>query len=207
MVIRRRIRLAALAFLLCAATVLGGCSVTENPYETDTAKGDDAVALIDGMRADGSYEAARERLNATARTIAERIAVAVPGQTWAFSDDPNTQHVKAQGLPCDKLTGDIARRPMSDTVVFGRTFSAEEFSTANDIVAQEAAQYGATDESSLYNDESRRDRNLQGNGYEFNLRQSKAAILNITGACFLMQSVVDLPAGQLPPEPPIVPTP
>lgn len=32
------------------------------------------------------------------------------------------------------------------------------------------------------------------------------ATLNITGDCFLLQKVLDLPAGQLPPEPPIWPT-
>ncbi|MET2797704.1 hypothetical protein ABXU74_01990, partial [Mycobacterium tuberculosis] len=47
---------------------------------------------------------------------------------------------------------------------------------------------------------------VQGNGYEFNLGQIKFATLNITGDCFLLQKVLDLPAGQLPPEPPIWPT-
>jgi hypothetical protein len=74
-------------------------------------------------------------------------------------------------------------------------------------VRQEAAQYGATDESSLSNEQSRRDYDVQGNGFEFKLGQAKVATLNITGDCFLVQSVVNLPPGQLPPEPPIVPTP
>ncbi|CMQ87290.1 lipoprotein LppA [Mycobacterium tuberculosis] len=47
---------------------------------------------------------------------------------------------------------------------------------------------------------------MQGNGYEFRLLQIKFATLNITGDCFLLQKVLDLPAGQLPPEPPIWPT-
>lgn len=174
--------------------------MTENPYESKTVKGEEAVKLIDSMREKGSYEQARERLNATAKVIAERIVAAVPGQTWKFSDDPNVQQVKASGLPCEKLTGDIAKRPMSDSVKFGRTFSTEEFAVANDVVREEAAQYGATGESSLFNEQAKRDFDIEGNGYEFNLGQSKFATLNITGDCFLLQSVVDLPPGQLPPE-------
>jgi hypothetical protein len=180
--------------------------MTENPYESKTVKGDDAIELIDGMRGRGSYEQARERLNATAKDIAEQIAAAVPGQTWQFSDDPHGLAAKRQGLPCEKLTGDIARRPLTDPIRFGRTFDTQEFATAHDIVRREAAQYGATDETSLFNEDARRDYDVQGNGYEFQLGQAKVATLNITGDCFLMQSVVALPAGQLPPEPPIVPT-
>lgn len=48
---------------------------------------------------------------------------------------------------------------------------------------------------------------VAGNGYEFNIGQITVATLNITGDCFLLQRVLDLPAGQLPPEPPIVPSP
>jgi hypothetical protein len=187
--------------------LIGGCSMTENPYESKTVKGDDAVQLIDSMRAKGSYEAAQQRLTATAKTIAERITAAVPGQSWKFDDDPSGQHISRQGLPCEKLTGDIARRPLADSVVFGRTFNTAEFATAHVIVRQEAALYGATDESSLFNEQSRRDYDVQGNGFEFKLGQAKVATLNITGDCFLVQSVVNLPPGQLPPEPPIVPTP
>jgi hypothetical protein len=199
-------RRVAAAMLVCTSLLIGGCSMNENPYQSKTVKGDDAVQLIDDMRAKGSYEDAQQRLTGTAKTIAERITAAVPGQSWKFDDDPSGQHVTTQGLPCEKLTGDIARRPLADSVVFGRTFNAEEFATAHDIVRQEAAQYGATDESSLFNEQSRRDYDVQGNGFEFKLGQAKVATLNITGDCFLMQSVVKLPAGQLPPEPPIVPT-
>jgi Lipoprotein confined to pathogenic Mycobacterium len=200
-------RVAALAFLMCTSILIGSCSLTENPYESKTLEGQEAVQLIDSMRANGSFEDARQRLNATARTIAERIVAAVADQTWQFNTDPNVQRVKAGGLPCEKLTGSIAGRPMADVVEFGRTFSTEEFTTARDIVRQEAAPYGATDESSLFNDPARRDYDLQGNGFEFNLMQSKAAILNITGDCFLMQAVIDLPAGQMPPKPPLTPNP
>lgn len=180
--------------------------MTENSHESHTAKGDDAIALIDDMRAKGSYEDARQRLNATAEVTAERIVAAVAGQTWQFNTDPQGQHIKEQGLPCEQLTGDIARRPMSDSIQFGRTFSDEEFATAHDIVREEAAAYGATDESSLFNEQDKRDVEIGGNGYEFTLGQIDVATLNITGDCFLMQSVVDLPPRQLPPESPIVPT-
>lgn len=179
----------------------------ENPYESKTVEGDEAIALIDSMRAKGSYEAARQRLNDTARTIAQRIAAAVPGQTWQFSTNPDVREVKSDGLPCEKLTGSVALKPLADLVEFGRLFSSEEFKTAAGIVREEAATFGATGESSLFNDDSRRDIDIRGAGYEFNLRQSKAAILNITGDCFLRQRVIDLPPGQLPPSPPIVPPP
>ncbi|MGE0216744.1 LppA family lipoprotein [Mycolicibacterium sp.] len=193
------------AILLCTSTLIGGCSVTENPYESKTVHGDEAIQLIDGMRARGSYEDARGRLDAAAQLIAERITAAVPGQTWRFSDDPNVADVKAEGLPCEQLTGDIARRPLSDMVEFGRPFDAGEFATAHAVVAEEAAKFGATEESSLFDQQDKRDYDVRGNGYEFTLRQGTTAILTITGDCFLMQSVIDLPAGQLPPEPPIVP--
>ncbi len=77
---------------------------------------------------------------------------------------------------------------------------------AANIVREEAAKYGATTESSLFNESAKRDYDVQGNGYEFRLLQIKFATLNITGDCFLLQKVLDLPAGQLPPEPPIWPT-
>jgi hypothetical protein len=186
--------------------LIGGCSLNENPYESNTVKGEEQVQLIDSMRDKGSFEDARQRITNTARLIADRIVEAVPGQTWQFTDDPNVQNVNRQGLPCENLTGDIARRPNADTVAFGRTFTANEFTTAVDIVRQEAAKYGATDDSSLFNEQSKRDYNVQGSGHEFELLQIDNARLNITGDCFLMQSVVDLPPGQVPPEPPIVPT-
>jgi len=156
----------------------------------------------------GSYEDARERLNTSARAIAEQIVAAVPGQSWQFSDDPNVQEVKRNGLPCKdlRLTGSVALRPTADTVAFGRTFTSEEFAVAADIVRREAAKYGVTDESSLFDEQSRRDYAVQGNGYEFQLMQINRARLNITGDCFLMQRVLDLPPGQLPPKPPLTTT-
>lgn len=181
--------------------------MTENPHESTTLSDEETVALIDSMREKGSYEQARARLNASAGAIAEQIVAAVPGQTWRFSDSTNAREMSERGLPCEKLTGSVARRPNADTVAFGRTFTPEEFAVAADIVRGEAAKYGVTDESSLFDEQPRHDYTLQGNGYEFELVQGKAARLFITGDCFLMQSVVDLPPGQLPPKPPLIPTP
>jgi hypothetical protein len=199
-------RLAAVPLIGLLALLIGGCTLDDNPHESTTAKGDDVIALIDGMRDSGSFEDARQRLNATARVIGDRVAAAVSGQTWRFTDDPNLQRMDGEGSSCDKLTGDIARRPHADTVTFGRTFTAEEFTVAAGIVREEAAPYGATGESSLFDEQTKRDYDVQGNGYEFNLGQVTVATLNITGGCFLLQRVLDLPAGQLPPEPPIVPS-
>ena len=70
---------------------------------------------------------------------------------------------------------------------------------------EEAAKYGATTESSLFNESAKRDYDVQGNGYEFKLRQINFATFRITGDCFLLQRMLDLPPGQLPPEPPILP--
>ncbi len=181
--------------------------MTENPHESTTLSDEETVALIDSMREKGSYEQARARLNASAGAIAEQIVAAVPGQTWRFSDSTNAREMSERGLPCEKLTGSVARRPNADTVAFGRTFTPEEFAVAADIVRAEASKYGVTDESSLFDEQPRHDYTLQGNGYEFKLVQGKAARLFITGDCFLMQSVVDLPPGQLPPKPPLIPTP
>ncbi len=164
------------------------------------------IQLIDSMRNKGSYEAARERLTATARIIADRVSAAIPGQTWKFTEDPAGRKADREGLSCKELTGDTARRPIADAVIFGTAFSAEDFKVVTNIVREEAAKYGATTESSLFNESAKRDYDVQGNGYEFNLGQIKFATLNITGDCFLLQKVLDLPAGQLPPEPPIWPT-
>lgn len=205
-----RIRWRVAALLLCGSLTLltGGCTVNDdNPDRTPTARDDDTVALIDRMRDDGSFEEARQRLNDTAKRIADRIVAAVPGQTWAITDDPNVLKLNRNGQSCPDLTADIARRPSADSVAFARTFTAEEFGTAVDIVRQEAARLGATEESSLFNESARRDFEVRGNGYEVNLGQMTSARLNITGGCHLLQSVLDLPPGRLPPEPPIRPTP
>ncbi|AMC60248.1 lipoprotein LppA [Mycobacterium tuberculosis variant microti] len=170
----------------------------QSPDTSRRLTGEQKIQLIDSMRNKGSYEAARERLTATARIIADRVSAAIPGQTWKFDDDPNIQQSDRNGALCDKLTADIARRPIANSVMFGATFSAEDFKIAANIVREEAAKYGATTESSLFNESAKRDYDVQGNGYEFRLLQIKFATLNITGDCFLLQKVLDLPAGQLP---------
>lgn len=211
-----RQRIVVLAVVSVFTALIGGCAVYEkiermrgeldNPYQSKIVHGEQEIQLIDSMRAKGSFEAARERLTNTAQVIADRISAAVPGQTWKFDDDPYGQKGRREGLPCEKLTGDIARRPEADSIKFGRTFSAEEFKTAADIVHQEVAKYGATNQSSLFNESAKRDYTAWGSGYEFKLGQIKFATLEITGDCFLLQKVLDLPPGQLPPEPPILPT-
>lgn len=170
-----------------------------NPDTSRRLTDEQKIQLIDSMRNKGSYEAARERLTATARIIADRVSAAIPGQTWKFTEDPAGRKADREGLSCKELTGDIARRPIADAVIFGTAFSAEDFKVVTNIVREEAAKYGATTESSLFNESAKRDYDVQGNGYEFNLGQIKFATLNITGDCFLLQKVLDLPAGQLPP--------
>jgi hypothetical protein len=210
-------RIAALAMVaMLAVSVSGGCAKIDklrkgfdelnHPYSRPSLTDEDQIKLIDSMRAKGSYEAARDRLTNTAQSIAEQIVAAVPGQTWEFDDDPYGQESARAGLPCENLTGDIALRPVTDTIKFGNLFSAEGFKTATDIVRQQATEYGATTESSLFNEATKRDYQVQGNGYEFNLGQIKFATLNIHGDCFLLQKILDLPPGQLPPEPSVVPT-
>lgn len=201
----RACRPAALTLICSLILLMGGCTVNDNSRESQVVEGDDAITLIDGMRARGSFEDARQRLNATARVIGDRIAAAVAGQTWRFTDDPNLQRMNSEGSTCERLTADIARRPHADTVTFSRTFTAAEFTIAAGIVREEAAPYGATGDSSMFDERSKRDYDVQGNGYEFNLGQITVATMNITGDCFLLRRVLDLPAGQLPPEPPIVP--
>jgi len=169
-----------------------------NPYETVHLSDEEKIHLIDGMRAQGSYEAARDRLDDTARAIATRVAAAVPGQTWAVDNDAGGLEIDRAGLSCDTLTGDLALRPSADVIVFGNTFSEQGFATAAGIVRDEAAKYGATDPSSLFNTAAKRDFSVHGNGYDFSLGQIKVAALSITGACFLRQSVIDSPPGQLP---------
>lgn len=160
------------------------------------------IKLIDGMRAKGSFEAARDRLTSTAQAIAEQISTAVPGQTWKFADDPNEQDAYQNGSLCDKLEPDVARRPRARTVEFGSAFTTDGFTTAISIVRQEAAKYGATQQSSLFNQPTKRDYDVQGDGNEFNLGQIKIATLLITGDCFLLQKVLDTPPGKLPIDPP-----
>ncbi|CCK64726.1 LppA family lipoprotein [Mycobacterium canetti] len=199
-------RIVALTMIGMPTALIGGCTMDYNPDTSPHLTDEQKIQLIDSMRHKGSFEAARERLTTTARIISDRISAAIPGQTWKFDDDPNIQHSDQNGALCDKLTADIARRPIANSVIFGATFSAEDFKIAANIVREEAAKYGATTESSLFNESAKRDYDVQGNGYEFNLGQINFATLNITGECLLLQKVLDLPPEQLPPEAPIWPT-
>ncbi|MCV7235272.1 hypothetical protein H7J49_22695 [Mycobacterium branderi] len=212
-------RIVALAVIGVFTVLMGGCAMfdkignmhreLDNPHQSQTLHGEQEIQLIDSMRAKGSYEAARERLTDTARVIGERVSDAVPGQTWTFDDDPYAQEAYRDGSLCEKLDADVARRPEAKRVGFGATFSAEGFRTAAAIVREEAAKYGATDESSLFDEPAKREYRVQGKGYEFRFMQMKFAALFITGDCFLLQKVIDSPPGQLPPgsttAPPIPP--
>jgi hypothetical protein len=216
MLTRRRIVMAVMAGILAAFGV-SGCSTYEkarrmqddlkNPDDSSAPLSDEQkVKLVDGLRPRGSFEAAGEQLTHTAQSIAEQISAAVPGQTWKFDNDQYAQEDYSNGLSCNQLTGDIARRPIARPLSFDSTFSAEAFTTAAKIVRQEAAKYGATTETSLFNESSKRDYDVQGNGYEFKVGQITFATLSIKGDCLLLQKIIDMPPGQLPPEPPIVPT-
>jgi hypothetical protein len=210
-------RLTVLALISVLTGLIGGCTVNHPvnnpdklpdklPDKIEDMTEEQQIKLIDSMRAKGSYEEARENLNASARMIAYRIMSAVPGQSWTFDNDPNIQESDRDGSPCKLLPGDVARRPQANTIEFYPTFSAEGFKAAADIVRKEAADYGATDQSSLFNESANRDYNVSGNGYDFQIAQAVKALLFITGDCFLFQKTLDLPPGQLPPLPPILPT-
>jgi hypothetical protein len=205
--------LTTLALISVLTGLIGGCTVNHYvnnpdklPDKIEDMTEEQQIKLIDSMRAKGSYEEARENLNASARMIAYRITSAVPGQSWTFDNDPNIQESDREGSPCKLLPGDVAGRPQANTIDFGTTFSAEGFKAAADIVRKEAADYGATDQSSLFNESANRDYNVSGNGYDFRLLQGDLTLLLITGDCFLRQKTLDLPPGQLPPLPPILPT-
>jgi hypothetical protein len=171
-------RIAALAMTAMLAVSAGsGCAIYEkfrkgyeelnNPTGAKPLMSDEEkIELIDSMRAKGSFEAARERLTNTAQSIAEQIVAAVPGQTWRFADDENARIQYRDGAPCTGgsklISEDIAGRPRAKTAVFGTTFSVEDFKTAAGIVRQVAAEYGATTESSLFNESAKRDYDVQG---------------------------------------------
>ena len=178
--------------ITAVALLFGGCSMDDHPYPPSL-NGQDAVEFIDSLRPAGSYEQARVRLNATAARISERIVEEFPGQTWRL--DAESLVFNAGGLACTELAGDVALRPMTDSVLYGRPFTAEEFPRAAEIVRQEAAPYGIDQDSTLFNDDFRRDITFSGHRFEFNLGQGTQAVLNITGSCFLLQHVINQPAG------------
>ena len=181
---------------LASLVLIGGCTVESEHDGYGSATGTEAATVIDGMRSRGSFEAGRARLSDTARVIAERIAAAVPGQTWRFDDDPHGLSAARDGAPCEQLTADVARRPRADPVIFGRTFSAAEFDAAAGIVAAEAAKVGATEASPLIAGDPQRDYSIRGTGFEFTLGQINFATLTITGECLLMQKVIDQPGDE-----------
>jgi hypothetical protein len=166
------------------------------------------VKLIDSLRSKGSFEATRDRFTDIAKTIAEQISAAVPGgQQWKFDTTSEFgRDAYANGLPCEQLPGDIALRPEAKPIVFNPALTPDGFKAAVNVVRREAAKYGATKETSLFNDSAKREYDVQGNGYEFRILQIDVAVMTITCDCYLLQPVTDLPAGQLPSEPPIVPT-
>ena len=108
---RRRAHLAALASL---SLLIGGCTMNSEHGDYAGATGQEAARVIDDMRSRGSFEEGRQRLTDTVRVIAERIAVAVPGQSWQFDDDPHGLASARDGGLCDTLTADIARRPRAE---------------------------------------------------------------------------------------------
>jgi hypothetical protein len=176
----------------------------DNPYQPIKLSDQQKIQLIDQLRPRGSYEEARKHLTETAVDIAKRISAAIPGQGWSFAQDPNVKEVNDEGTHCDNgLTEDIARRPFSDHIDFDKPFTASQFGTAIDILRQEAAKLGVKTkqgESSLFNETAKRDYQIEGNGYTFRILQINGAGLMLTGPCVLMQKVLDLPPGQLPPE-------
>ncbi|WP_214515688.1 LppA family lipoprotein, partial [Mycobacterium tuberculosis] len=103
-------RIVALTMIGISTALIGGCTMDQSPDTSRRLTGEQKIQLIDSMRHKGSYKAARERLTATARIIADRVSAAIPGQTWKFDDDPNIQQSDRNGALCDKLTADIARR-------------------------------------------------------------------------------------------------
>jgi hypothetical protein len=209
----------SVAVMVGVFTVFGvsGCSTDEkvgrmyedvkNPDGSQSPLTDEQkIKLVDSFRSEGSFEAARDRLTDTAQSIAEQVTAAVPGQTWKFADGEYAREAYTDGSLCERLDPPIARRPKAKPIDFGATFSADGFKAAATIVRQEAAKYGATTETSLFNESSKREYDVQGSGYEFRILQINTVGLDITGDCHLFQKIIDMPPGRLPPEPPIVPT-
>jgi hypothetical protein len=203
--IRRGRWVALAAATMLAIPPLAGCSAdlkaptvtAEQPSTEDQQK----IEFIDSLRAQPSFESARDQLTVLTQSVAEKISAAIPGgHPWRF-DDPTGELAKSvrDGLSCDPLPArtDIARRPEGQTVLFDR-FSPDDFTIATGVIRAEAATVGATVESSLFNDASKAVSVVEGNGYEFRLMQTKRALFSIRGGCHLVQNVLDSPAGQLP---------
>jgi Lipoprotein confined to pathogenic Mycobacterium len=215
---RSRHRVASVAMAAAVAILtFSGCSeyqklrkgvdqLSHSDGAGPTLTNEQEVQLIDSLRSRASFETARDQLTNTAKAMADQIIAAVPGQTWQFSTDEYARDAYKDGSQCDKLTGDIALRPKAKPIAFGAPFTTDGFTAAANIVRGEAAKVGATGQSSLFNEPSKREYDVQGNGYEFRILQMDRAILDITGDCHLLQKVIDMPPGQMPPEPPVLPT-
>lgn len=152
--------------------------------------------VIDSLRPKGSFESARTALNGVARSTAERIGAAIPGQPWKVNADSELGRMSYLGAPCDELPGDVALRPAAEPIVFDPAFTADNFPVAVDVIREQAAKLGATQESSLFNDGSKREYQVSGNGYEFRVMQMEVAVFTVSGDCHLLQKVIDLPPEQ-----------
>lgn len=155
--------------------------------------------FIDDLRAKGSFESARETLTSIAGEIAEKINRTVPGgKPWKFDTTSDFAETLRHGSVCDQLTGDIALKPDSDPVEFDPPFSSEGFRIAVDVIRQEAARLGATQESALFDDSAKREYLVSGNGYTVRILQMELALLTVSGGCHLLQRVIDLPPARMP---------
>lgn len=153
--------------------------------------------IIESLRPKGSFEAARSTLTEIARSIATQIDAAIPGgQPWRVNSDTELGRMSYLGAPCDDLPGDVALKPGAEPIVFDPAFTAENFPAAVGVIREQAAKLGATRESSLFNEDSKREYLVSGNGYEFHVLQLKVAVLTVSGDCHLLQKVIDLPPGQ-----------
>ncbi len=155
--------------------------------------------LVETLRSKGSFESARAELTERAGALAEKISRAVEGGTpWKFDTTSDFARTLRRGSRCDGLPGDIALKPDADPVVFDPPFTADEFRIAVGVVRRAAADLGATEESSLFDESTAREYLVSGNGYRFRILQMTVAVLTVAGDCHLLEKVIDLPPGQLP---------
>ena len=157
------------------------------------------IDVIDSLRPKGSFEPARIGLTEIAASLAEKISRSIPGgKPWKFNTTSGFAKTLQRGSVCDGLPGGIALKPAADPVVFDPPFSADEFRVAVDVIRGVAAEFCATEESSLFNDDAEREYLFSGSGYTFRILQMKVAVVTVSGDCHLLQRVLDLPPGRLP---------
>jgi hypothetical protein len=202
---KSRLILACTAVALTAST-LSGCATYQKAQQMNDGNSSPAqlgdqqtIDLIDSLRPKGSFEAAHDNLTAIARAVAEKINQAVPGgKPWTVNTTSQIVTNARNGLPCgNDLSAGTAGKPEADPVQFD-AFTPSEFKIAVNVIRQEAAKLGATEESSLFDDASKREYFVSGNDYRFNIFQINSAIFSISGDCHLLQKVIDLPPGKLP---------